>query len=159
MGDYWTYRQRDRMKSLWKDTNFKERMSIKFKSSWTPELRQLRSEMNIERWKSEEFRLKHAASLIKAQEELDYINKATEARKKPGHYETVSKSIKERYNREPEKRAEASAHAKRGWDAYTPEQRADRLHKSKLLGRYRAATNKSWVFHLTPLNCKCEETK
>lgn len=118
---------REKVSALWKDPEFKRRQSEKYKQGWTPEARKKRSDMNIERWESEEFRTKHAESLEKAQRETDYIGKATAARKKPGHYDKVSVS------------------AKRYWEEMPPSKKAEELHKRKLNGRARAARNRGHV--------------
>lgn len=59
---------------------------------------------------------------------------------------------------DPEARKVSSSHAKRGWDALTPEQRRDRIIKGRL------GTNLSWakkhgrVLSLTPKHCTCKES-
>lgn len=114
-----------------------------------------RSAGQVARFSREDERLANAQRISALYEDEEYARRMREVHTTSEIIGKIRDSNKRVYEDEPTRREESSKHAKRGWDSLTPEQRTNRVLRSKLGKRLSAAKKSGWVFDLTPVNT-CE---
>lgn len=141
-----------RMRAWHADPENKERLKRTQRTANSdPEVREARSAAQKRRYARQEERDANSVRAARLYEDKDYAARQKEIHSDPEVLERIRNSNKRVYEENPEKRTEASTHAKRGWANLSPEQHAERVLKSKLGKRFSAAKKSGWVFELTPV--------
>lgn len=101
---------------------------------------------------------KISRGLKKAEESNDFRARANDTRRTSENREKARIRSKE-LNGTKESKSIASEHAKRGWAALSPEQRRDRILKTKLGIDFRKAKLNGWVLTITSITHLCKESR
>lgn len=101
---------------------------------------------------------KIVAGQRRAAQTNDFRAKADATRRLPENREAARKRATE-LNSTAESRVAAASHAKRGWDALTPEQRTNRILKTKLTRNFQRASKLERVLELAPIVHTCKDRK